>query len=145
MRFSFTTFGNLNKIHWDRRVWEIGYRGPHLPQRKATGRPDVPVSANKVRVLRERLDREYNVMRHLATPFLGKEQEQAYWDKHGTPQLMRTKEEEKKEQATMPGKVKRISEFKGADKKVANIGNMLHFDRTVEDSLKDLIRRNRWD
>ncbi len=27
--------GNLNKIHWDRRVWEIGYRGPPLAQQKA--------------------------------------------------------------------------------------------------------------
>lgn len=26
---------NLNTRHWNRRVWEVGYRGPVLPQQKA--------------------------------------------------------------------------------------------------------------
>uniref|UniRef100_A0A0N4ZPM8 39S ribosomal protein L52, mitochondrial n=1 Tax=Parastrongyloides trichosuri TaxID=131310 RepID=A0A0N4ZPM8_PARTI len=145
MKFSTSIFKNLNKIHWDRRVWEIGYRGPHLPQRKATGRPNLPISGYKVQLLRERFDREYNVMRYLSTPYLTNDKEEAYWKIYGSPEKMRSEALKKEEQGTMPGKAKRISDFKLADKRVANIGNMLHHTRTVEDSLKGLIRRNRWD
>uniref|UniRef100_A0A0K0G134 ATP synthase subunit d, mitochondrial n=1 Tax=Strongyloides venezuelensis TaxID=75913 RepID=A0A0K0G134_STRVS len=145
MKLTSTWFGNLNKIHWNRRVWEIGYRGPSLPQRKATGRPHFPISSYKVGLLRERFEREYNVMRYLSTPYLTSDKEQFFWEKYGSPEKLRLAEQKKIEQSTMPGKAKRISEFKNADKRVANIGNMLHYNRTVEDSMKDLIRRNRWD
>lgn len=145
MKFTNALFGNLNKIHWNRRVWEIGYRGPNLSQRKATGRPDYPVTPYRVALLRERFEREYSVMRYLSTPYLTNDKEQPYWDKYGSPEELRLAKQKEIEQATMPGKPKRISEFKKADKKVANLGNMLHYNRTVEDSLKDLIRRNRWD
>ncbi|VDK27666.1 unnamed protein product, partial [Anisakis simplex] len=72
MRITSALYGNLNKIHWNRRVWEVGYRGPLLPQRKATGRPDYPVTGNRILLLRERFEREWNVMKCLATPYLTK-------------------------------------------------------------------------
>lgn len=45
----------------------------------------------------------------------------------------------------MPGKPKRISEWKNNSRVHANIGNLLHSHRTVEDSMKELINRHRWD
>ncbi|VDO28763.1 unnamed protein product [Haemonchus placei] len=62
--------GNLNIPHWNRRVWEIGYSGPPLPKRKATGRPNYPISKNQVTILRDRFAREYNVMKLLTRPYV---------------------------------------------------------------------------
>ncbi|KAK0418030.1 hypothetical protein QR680_013337 [Steinernema hermaphroditum] len=145
MKLTSAVLGNLNKVHWNRRVWEIGYRGPHLPQRKATGRPHYPVTSNRVAELRERFEREYNVMRCLATPYFTKDQEAAYWDKYTSVDAQNETKKLETQQRRMPGEVKRESEFKKADRRVANIGNSLHKHRTIEDSLGELIRRNRWD
>uniref|UniRef100_A0A1I7ZRP5 Transposase n=1 Tax=Steinernema glaseri TaxID=37863 RepID=A0A1I7ZRP5_9BILA len=145
MKLTSVVCGNLNKIHWNRRVWEIGYRGPPLPQRKATGRPHKPVTTAKVAELRENFEREYNVMRCLATPYFTKEQEAAYWAKHGSVDAQNEAKKLEAQQRRMPGEVKRETEFKKADRRVANIGNSLHKHRTIEDSLGELIRRNRWD
>uniref|UniRef100_A0A914ZP98 Uncharacterized protein n=1 Tax=Parascaris univalens TaxID=6257 RepID=A0A914ZP98_PARUN len=138
-------YANLNKIHWDRRIWEIGYRGPPLPQRKATGRPDYPVSGNRIILLRERFAREWEVMKCLATPFLSKEQEAPYIRLHGSPAQQRETDELRLRQAAMPGEPKKIKMHKSGKQPQANVGNLLHAHRTVEDSLHELIRRQRWD
>ncbi|TKR67978.1 hypothetical protein L596_024039 [Steinernema carpocapsae] len=145
MKLTSAALGNLNKIHWNRRVWEIGYRGPPLPQRKATGRPHYPVTTPRVNELRERFQREYNVMKCLATPYFTKEQETAYWQKHKSVDDQKEAKKLEERQRTMPGEVKRESEFKKMDRRYANVGNSLHKHRTIEDSLSELIRRNRWD
>ncbi|VDM40368.1 unnamed protein product [Toxocara canis] len=145
MRTTRALCGNLNKIHWDRRVWEVGYRGPPLAQRKATGRPDYPVSGNQILLLRERFEREWEVMKCLATPYISKEQEEPYIRLHGCPADEREQNALRKEQSTMPGEPKQIAMHKGGRQRAANVGNLLHSHRTVEDSLYEVIRRQRWD
>uniref|UniRef100_A0A0K0CVB0 Transposase n=1 Tax=Angiostrongylus cantonensis TaxID=6313 RepID=A0A0K0CVB0_ANGCA len=138
---------NLNISHWNRRVWEIGYNGPPLPKQKATGRPDYPVSASRVALLRERFAREWGVMKLLARPYITAEMESAYFASKGVKGLdeLREKEHAKLEAQRMPGKEKRTHGSKFAVRRRANIGNLLHTHRTVEDSLADLMNRNRWD
>ncbi|WKY00505.1 hypothetical protein Q1695_014947 [Nippostrongylus brasiliensis] len=139
--------GNLNIPHWNRRVWEIGYAGPPLPKKKATGRPNVPISASRVKLLRERFDREFNVMKLLTRPYIAKEAEQDYFaslNVSGLDQL-REQEQAKLEAARMPGKPKRTEGSKHAVRRRANVGNLLHTHKTVEDSLAELMNRNRWD
>uniref|UniRef100_F1LEL8 Uncharacterized protein n=1 Tax=Ascaris suum TaxID=6253 RepID=F1LEL8_ASCSU len=145
MRITLKLYANLNKIYWDRRVWEIGYRGPPLSQRKATGRPDYPISGNRIIQLRERFAREWEVMKCLATPFLSKEQEAPYIRLHGSPAQQREADELRLQQAAMPGGPKKIKMHKSGKQPQANVGNLLHAHRTVEDSLHELIRRQRWD
>lgn len=49
-------------------------------------------------------------------------------------------------QAKMPNKPKdRIVATGEINKRWANVGNLLHSHRTVEDHLQELIRRKRWD
>ncbi|KAK0418031.1 hypothetical protein QR680_013337 [Steinernema hermaphroditum] len=105
MKLTSAVLGNLNKVHWNRRVWEIGYRGPHLPQRKATGRPHYPVTSNRVAELRERFEREYNVMRCLATPYFTKDQEAAYWDKYTSVDAQNETKKLETQQRRMPGEI----------------------------------------
>ncbi|KAH7722646.1 hypothetical protein AAVH_09897 [Aphelenchoides avenae] len=145
MRITSFLFGNLNKVHWDQRVWEIGYRGSPLPKRKATRRPHIPVTKYRVDILRERFKREWNVMRWLATPYLNEEIEKPYIEKHGDVHQQLERERERAQQARMPGDEKWIGEHGKANKRYANYGNLLHHHRTVEDSMGELIRRNRWD
>ncbi|MFH4976595.1 hypothetical protein AB6A40_003304 [Gnathostoma spinigerum] len=145
MRLSICLSKNLNYIHWNRRVWEIGYRGPLLPQRKATGRPDLPVTDNQVLLLRERLSREYDVMKYLASPYFTKTEEAEYITLKGSPSEQRAAELQIQELRRMPGKPKRITSSKATDRRVANVGNLLHNHRAVEDSMRELIRRYRWD
>ncbi|OZC05708.1 hypothetical protein X798_07317, partial [Onchocerca flexuosa] len=72
MRLTIWLRRNLNLPEWNRRVWEIGYRGPPLPKVKIKGRPDYPVNNNAIRQLQDRMKREYEVMKCLATPYLDK-------------------------------------------------------------------------
>ena len=64
---------------------------------------------------------------------------------HGTvdDQIAHQKEIEK--QAKMPGEPKILNERLRVDRRRANIGNLLHSHRTVEDSMFDLLQRKRWD
>uniref|UniRef100_A0A1I7X044 MRP-S23 domain-containing protein n=1 Tax=Heterorhabditis bacteriophora TaxID=37862 RepID=A0A1I7X044_HETBA len=145
--------GNLNRRHWDRRVWEIGYRGPLLPKQKAfvyfnqTGRPDLPVAPNHVKVLRERLQREFEVMKLLTKPYISADVEKEYFTSLNVSGLddKRQKENDKLDAQRMPGKAKRTEGSKQAVRRRANIGNLLHSHITVEESLASLINRNRWD
>uniref|UniRef100_A0A7E4ZWM1 Uncharacterized protein n=1 Tax=Panagrellus redivivus TaxID=6233 RepID=A0A7E4ZWM1_PANRE len=144
MRVSSTLYRNLNKIHWDRRAWQIGYRGPPLPQQKATGRPHRPIHRGSVELLRSNLAREYNVMRHLANPYLNEEAEAPYVQQFGNVKEVVEKEIELKKQTRMPGDVKQVTN-NTVPKLYGNYGNLLHKHRTVEDSLFQLVRRERWD
>ncbi|KAL6728785.1 hypothetical protein Aduo_010521 [Ancylostoma duodenale] len=139
--------GNLNLPHWNRRVWEIGYSGAPLPKKKATGRPDYPVSPAQVTVLRERFAREWGVMKLLSRPYVTAEVEADYFASKNVSGLdeIREKERAKLEAQRMPGKVKRTHGSKNAVRRRANIGNLLHTHTTVEDSLAELMNRNRWD
>ncbi|KAJ1363254.1 hypothetical protein KIN20_023081 [Parelaphostrongylus tenuis] len=139
--------GNLNLPHWNRRVWEIGYSGPPLPKRKATGRPNYPVSRSAVAVLRERFAREWGVMKLLTRPYITAEMESAYFASKGVEGLdgLREQEYAKLEAQRMPGKEKRTHGSKSVVRRRANVGNLLHTHKTVEDSLADLMNRNRWD
>ncbi|VDM65437.1 unnamed protein product [Strongylus vulgaris] len=139
--------GNLNLPHWNRRVWEIGYGGPPLPKKKATGRPDYPVSSAQVAVLRKRFDREWNLMKFLCRPYITSEVEADYFAMKNVTGLneIRSKEQARLEAERMPGKLKRTEGSRNAVRRRANIGNVLHSHKTVEDSLTELINRNRWD
>ncbi|CAB3401613.1 unnamed protein product [Caenorhabditis bovis] len=147
MEFTRVALRNLNTRHWNRRVWEIGYRGPVLAQQKATGRPDYPVSADRVNILRERLAREKIVMGLLTRPYTSKAAELAYLATKGVSSLeeLRNKENAELDAKRMPGKEKRTDGSKAAVRRRANIGNLLHQNATVEDSLASLANRKRWD
>ncbi|ULU00549.1 hypothetical protein L3Y34_001189 [Caenorhabditis briggsae] len=139
---------NLNTRHWNRRIWEVGYRGPILPQQKATGRPDYPVSANRVNILRERLAREQVVMNLLTRPYSSAEAEKTYLETQknvASLEELRAKEFENLEAQRMPGKPKNTEGSKATIRKRANVGNLLHRHTTVEDSLAALAERKRWD
>ncbi|CAI2349701.1 unnamed protein product [Caenorhabditis sp. 36 PRJEB53466] len=139
---------NLNTRHWNRRVWEVGYRGPILPQQKATGRPDYPISANRVNILRERLAREQIVMNLLTRPYSTAEAEQTYLETEkavGSLSELRAREFEQLEASRMPGTAKNTDGSKAVVRRRANVGNLLHTHQTVEDSLAALANRKRWD
>ncbi|CAJ0942055.1 unnamed protein product, partial [Mesorhabditis belari] len=137
---------NLNRIHWDRRPWDIGYRGPLQAQQKATGRPDYPVTESRKNLLRERLNREWEVMRQLTRPYVTKEAELAYFQSKNVSSLeeQRTKEANLIEARRMPGKVKRTIGSKNEVRRRANVGNLLHEHSTVEQALASLNSRSRW-
>nr|CDJ91642.1 Unknown [Haemonchus contortus] len=139
--------GNLNIPHWNRRVWEIGYSGPPLPKRKATGRPNYPISKNQVAILRDRFAREYNVMKLLTRPYVTAEAESDYFASKNVTGLDQIREQEKAraEALRMPGKAKRVDGSKRAVRRRANVGNLLQKHITVEDSLAELMNRNCWD
>uniref|UniRef100_A0A915Q0W4 Uncharacterized protein n=1 Tax=Setaria digitata TaxID=48799 RepID=A0A915Q0W4_9BILA len=146
MRLTIWLSKNLNLSEWNRRVWEIGYRGPPLPKLKILGRPDYPISNNAVRQLQDKMKMEYQVMRHLATPYITKEMEQEYIKKYGTSTEQLEKELLEVEQRRMPGKPKKRIVGSGKVLKArANVGNLLHEHRTIENSLQELIIRQRWD
>ncbi|KAI6181315.1 hypothetical protein M3Y98_00816100 [Aphelenchoides besseyi] len=145
MRLTSILNGNLNKVHWDRRVWQIGYSGSPLPKKKATGRPHIPISDYRRELLRQRFNREHQVMRWLCTPYLNKEAEQPYVEKYGKFADELKKQQKEVELAKMPGDAKLLNEHGEALKPMANYGNLLHKPRTVEDSLRCLINKNRWD
>ncbi|VDM22202.1 unnamed protein product [Wuchereria bancrofti] len=146
MRFTVWLPRNLNIPEWNRRVWEVGYRGPPLPKLKIKGRPDYPISGNAIRQLQDKMKIEYEVMKCLATPYLNKEMEHEYIKKYGTCAEQREKEFLEMEQRRMPGKPKKRIVGSGEVLKAkANIGNLLHEHRTIESSLKELIVRQRWD
>lgn len=84
-------------------------------------------------------------MQYLASPYLTKEKEAVYIHKFGTHEdrVNRLAEEEK--QRSMPGEAKYITEHGKSAQIYGNYGNLLHKHRTVEDSMTELIRRERWD
>ncbi|VDD92083.1 unnamed protein product [Enterobius vermicularis] len=145
MRLGVALWRNLNLREWNRKVWEIGYRGPPLPKLKQTGRPPGVVTDDAIRLLQERFQREYEVMRCLATPYLTKEREAPYLAAYGdfNQQLQNAKQEQ--EYRSMPGEPKKVTGYKRIDRRYANVGNLLHVDRTIEDSLKHIIEGQRWD
>lgn len=146
MRWTTYLCRNLNLPEWNRRVWEIGYRGPPIPKLKIKGKPDLPIHNNAIRQLQERMSREYEVMKCLATPYIKKEMEQKYIEKYGTAVEQREKELQETKQRSMPGKSKKRIVGSGAVLRArANVGNLLHEHRTIENSLQELIVRQRWD
>ncbi|CCD66165.1 uncharacterized protein CELE_ZK1236.5 [Caenorhabditis elegans] len=148
MQLSRALYRNLNTRHWNRRIWEVGYRGPILPQQKATGRPDYPVSANRVNILRERLAREQIVMNLLTRPYSTAYAELTYLETEKNVKSLeelRAKEYKKLDEQRMPGKPKNTEGSKSTIRKKANVGNLLHTHTTVEDSLAGLAARKRWD
>uniref|UniRef100_A0A914WH13 Uncharacterized protein n=1 Tax=Plectus sambesii TaxID=2011161 RepID=A0A914WH13_9BILA len=145
MRLTSGLFRQLNWHAWNRKVYEVGYRGPLLSKKKATGKPDYPVSQARLARLRTALEREYQVMRCLATPYVTREQEDPYLTKFGTPEEQLAKKVAEKQQQQMPNKPKVVTDRTSYDKWRGNIGNLLHSHRTVEDSMKHLIRRTRYD
>ncbi|VDN23237.1 unnamed protein product [Gongylonema pulchrum] len=146
MRLTSWLWKNLNLPEWNRRVWEIGYRGPPLPKLKIMGRPDWPISNNAIKQTQEKFMREYEVMKCLATPYLSKEMESDYVAKYGTSAEQRERQAQELEQRRMPGKPKRRIVGTGKVLRArANVGNLLHEHRTIESTLKELIVRQRWD
>ncbi|PIO70848.1 hypothetical protein TELCIR_07274 [Teladorsagia circumcincta] len=88
---------NINaRISLDEVVYESG-----------TGRPDYPVSQNRVAILRQRFAREYNVMKLLTRPYVSAEAESDYFASKNVSGLEQMREEEKAraEASRMPGKV----------------------------------------
>ncbi|GMS88562.1 hypothetical protein PENTCL1PPCAC_10737 [Pristionchus entomophagus] len=145
MRLSSSVLGNLNKRHWNRRVWEVGYKGPLMPQQKATGRPDYAISGNQVALTRERFAREFGVMKMLAQPYIEESAERRYLESKGVQTLheLREMEQQKIKDQAMPSKPKSMSP--SGLKRRGNVGTLLHTHRTIEDSLGYLANRNRWD
>uniref|UniRef100_A0A8R1HTJ8 Uncharacterized protein n=1 Tax=Caenorhabditis japonica TaxID=281687 RepID=A0A8R1HTJ8_CAEJA len=114
----------------------------------STGRPDYPVSADRVNLLRERLAREQVVMNLLTRPYSTAEAEQVYLSaekKVSSLEELRKSEFEQLEARRMPGKPKNTDGSKAVVKKRGNVGNSLHTHQTVEDSLAELAARKRWD
>jgi len=134
----------LNWDAWNRKVYEIGYRGPLLSKKTAT-KPDYPVSQARVARLKVAFEREYQVMRCLATPYCTRAQEEPYLAKYGSPEEQLAKKVAEEQQLKMPNKPKVVTGRTDYDKWRGNIGNLLHKDRTVEDSMQHLIRRTRYD
>ncbi|KAI6174939.1 hypothetical protein M3Y97_00976800 [Aphelenchoides bicaudatus] len=122
---------NLNKEHWDRRVWEIGYRGTPLPKRKATGQPPFIVNDARVKQLRDRFEREYQVMRWLCTPYLTKETEKEYIEKHGTFLEQKRRERHNSTFAKMPGDAKKLNTHGDA---LPRIRKLWQFDAQTQNS-----------
>ena len=109
------------------------------------GKQQHPLSQNAIEAARARLYREWNVMQWLANPYLNAEQEAAYLERYGDVLEQNRREVVEAHQRKMPNKPK-VTKVNGeVDKKRANVGNMLHSHRTVEDQMKELIRRSRWD
>ena len=73
------------------------------------------------------------------------EKEAPYITVHGTFDQQFEAAALEAEQKMMPDEPKRVTGYKTFDRLKGNIGNMLHSHRTVEDSMKELIRRQRWD
>ncbi|KAL3117747.1 hypothetical protein niasHT_000923 [Heterodera trifolii] len=137
---------NLNAHTWYRRVWEKGYSGPPLPKIKRTGKPPVPVTNEAVNEVRTALMREWNVMQWLANPYLNAEKEAPYLERYGNINDEWTQRAVEAKHRKMPSKPKIRQIASGeVEKRRANVGNLLHAHRTVEDELKNLERRNRWD
>lgn len=72
--------------------------------------------------------------------------EHEYVKKYGTSAEQRAKELLETKQRRMPGEPKKRIVGSGKVLKArANVGNLLHEHRTIENSLKELIIRQRWD
>uniref|UniRef100_A0A1I8BX31 Transposase n=1 Tax=Meloidogyne hapla TaxID=6305 RepID=A0A1I8BX31_MELHA len=140
MKFSLS-FGvkrcRRNVEDWFRRVWEVGYVGPSLPKKQCE---------ESVDTTRQHLMREWNVMQWLANPYLNSERERPYIERYGDVVDQWRQSQIEAKQRKMPNKPKIFKVYDGSlEKRRANIGNMLHSHRTVEDQMKDLIRLTRWD
>ncbi|KAI1722628.1 mitochondrial ribosome protein 63 domain-containing protein [Ditylenchus destructor] len=133
----------LNKRHWDRRIWEVGYRGSPLPQVKPY-KAETPLKPDTVTHLKNALEREYKVMQWLSNPYITEEKERPYVEARGDIIDQWKQKVVAEKQAKMPGKGKRYTVDGRLEKRRANVGNNLQNHVTVEDSLKELIRRDRW-
>lgn len=76
--------------------------------------------------------------------FIFQEKEQPYLEAHGDIIDQWKQKVVAEKQAKMPGKGKRYTVDGRLEKRRANVGNNLQNHITVEDSLKELIRRDRW-
>jgi len=135
----------LNLPEWDRRIWETGYRGSPLPKMKATGQKPRPISQNSTESLRKSLLREWNVMQWLANPYITEEEERPYVMKYGNILDQWAEQKISEKQARMPSKPKKYKIIGGIERKTANVGNLLHRHRTVEEQLSNIILNKRWD
>ena len=73
------------------------------------------------------------------------EKEASYIHKNGNIREQVANAKKHEEQKRMPGKAKILRDNGTAYKAYANYGNLLHKHRTVEDSMFQLIRREKWD
>ena len=90
--------------------------------------------------------REWNVMQWLANPYLNAERERPYIEQYGDVVDQWKQSQIEAKQRKMPNKPKIFKVYDGnLEKRRANVGNMLHSHRTVEEQMKDLIRLTRWD
>jgi hypothetical protein len=103
--------------------------------------------------------REFEVMRCLSSPYFTKvlyilsifidlclqEVERPYLEHYGSLAEQRARDKSLADCRRMPGEVKKITGMKAVDRKAGNIGNLLHRPITVEDSMSELIGRNRYD
>lgn len=71
--------------------------------------------------------------------------EAPYIAQHGTIGDQRIAALTEANQRRMPGKPKRRTALNEVLKARANVGNLLHGHRTIEQSLKEAIIRKRWD
>ncbi|KAK5964739.1 hypothetical protein GCK32_010235 [Trichostrongylus colubriformis] len=86
-------------------------------------------------------------MKLLTRPYVTAEVESDYFASKNVSSLDELREQEKAraEASRMPGKEKRTEGSKRAVRRRANVGNLLHKHITIEDSLAELMNRNRWD
>ncbi|KAL3117748.1 hypothetical protein niasHT_000924 [Heterodera trifolii] len=104
------------------------------------------MAENAVNEVRTALMREWNVMQWLANPYLNAEKEAPYLERYGNINDEWTQRTVEAKHRKMPNKPKIRQIASGeVEKRRANVGNLLHAHRTVEDELKNLERRNRWD
>ncbi|MCP9258730.1 hypothetical protein DINM_001735 [Dirofilaria immitis] len=104
-----------------------------LPKLKIKGRPDYPISNNAIRELQNKLKREYEEMEHEYIKnmvHLRNSEKKNFW---------------KQNNVVCQENLKKIAGSGKVLKARANVGNLLHEHRTIENSLEELIIRQRWD
>ncbi|KRY75076.1 putative ribosomal RNA methyltransferase 2, partial [Trichinella pseudospiralis] len=140
MRWSFVLLRQSKNIVDQYKFWQV-VKSPGSSKSKQSGKRKIHhvVRLRHINTLKTQLDAEYEVMKCLASPYLSKEEEEAWHLEYGTADQQRAKLQEEEKQKRMPGVAKRVTGVVKADRMKGNIGNLLHSPRTVEHHLHHII------
>ncbi|KRY29399.1 Lysosomal Pro-X carboxypeptidase [Trichinella spiralis] len=146
MRWSFVLFRESKNIVDQYKFWQV-VKSPGSSKSKQFGKRKIhhTVRLRHINTLKVQLDAEYEVMKCLASPYLSKEEEEAWHLEYGTTDQQRAKFEEEEKQKRMPGVAKRVTGVVKVDRMKGNIGNLLHSPRTVEHHLHHLTSLDRFE
>ncbi|KAL1285611.1 Uncharacterized protein TPS_06261 [Trichinella pseudospiralis] len=146
MRWSFVLLRQSKNIVDQYKFWQV-VKSPGSSKSKQSGKRKIHhvVRLRHINTLKTQLDAEYEVMKCLASPYLSKEEEEAWHLEYGTADQQRAKLQEEEKQKRMPGVAKRVTGVVKADRMKGNIGNLLHSPRTVEHHLHHIISLDRFE